>query len=364
MIQALSEHKVSDKRLILIHKDKDMKFIIYIVSAIFMLTPLTTLAETTHPIEKLTFLINYWQADNPYYHNLQLGLDKLKEKGFVKHIDIVSYDNDAQQLVQKFDTTLPSSDAIVMAMVVEQEYSDLAKDFAEKAQKKNIPLIFITRRPSLRVLDEYPNVYYVNPDNISAGLQQGLIISHYLEKHPETDKNQDGQINILNVVGDLSQHGSGHERIQWQLNTVNNYPGNHFRGKEILAWPADYSYQKAKEYTEKGISDGTLDNVEVIATQSDLMAKAVADVLTDKGIKIPIFGRDGDKEIIPYLKDGRIAGTISSPLKEVTYYAGIIAYNLTNQLDPNTDIPYSLYNKQLDLPYIVIDASNVNSQGN
>lgn len=332
-----------------------MKKILLIIGCVFALASLHAAEDEPKPLKKVTFLLSLLSEDY-FFQELFVGLDQLAEEGLINDSVRINYHHDAQQLRQQFDAALNQSDAILMDY---QDSSQVAY-FIEQAKQRGIPLVFLFTKPTVQQLASNPNVFYVTLDEVQSGVSQGLLFSRYLAKHPEVDKNGDGTVDVLNISGSGYDAPDELERFLWQINTINNYPGNRFKIKEIENYPAHYGYQPAYDKIIDMHRQGTLDNIEAIIAQNEEMSQGAVAALEKVGnTTLPVFARGGSPAAKKLIKEGKLAGTVQSLPRQVTYYAGKIAYNYTNHLAINDGIPFQVYKSSLELPYEIITANDL-----
>lgn len=311
--------------------------------------------EAPKPLKTLSFLISRIDNSDPFYKDLFGGLSQLKIRNFVSDIKIVNYNGSKETLAADFDKALQYSSAIVMDYVPQSNLDY----FANRSKDKNVPLVFLFTPPTPQILSKYPNVFFITQDDIQSGITQGLMVSKYFEQHPEADKNHDGIINILDVSGAGYKVPDEKERFSWLFNTINSYPGNKFKAHEVANMPAYYNSKKAYNIVDNAIKSGQIQQVEAIISQGDNMTRAAADALADAKIHLPVFGRGMSPQTRQYIAQGKIVGTVLSSPKLASYYAGLLAYDYQNRINPSNNIPYAVYHHSIVLPYKIITKANL-----
>ena len=89
------------------------------------------------------------------------------------------------------------------------------------ARQKNVPIIFFNREPVEGDLDRWDHLYYVGTDAGQSGAMQGEIAAEAFTKHPEYDRNGNGEIEYVMIEGE-----SGHPRFKSKRKSRMSYTTN------------------------------------------------------------------------------------------------------------------------------------------
>lgn len=82
----------------------------------------------------------------------------------------------------------------------------------DKAKRANIPVVFFNREPFADDMQKWDKVYYVGARAEESGTMSGEIIAEYWKTHPEADKNKDGVLQYVLLMGE-----PGHQDAELRL---------------------------------------------------------------------------------------------------------------------------------------------------
>lgn len=208
-----------------------------------------------------------------------------------------------------------------------------ASAIIEKTKKWNGKLIFINREPLTGDLEGNEDcAFYVGSNSEQAGVLQGelaeqLFIKQQLDnKLCPYDTNKDGIINVAIIRGEEG-HQDTEERTKWctqkmvddgyQINILTTASGN---------WTKDGGYDAMKKiYSDYYGKEDPSQNVELLFSNNDDMAKGATDYLLEHGVlktettydqqPIQIIGFDGTSVGMSLVNDGLIYGTVLNDAK-------------------------------------------------
>ncbi|VEU79857.1 substrate-binding domain-containing protein [Haploplasma axanthum] len=175
----------------------------------------------------------------------------------------------------------------------------------EKAEVKDIPLIFINREPQA-VLSNSKNSYYVGSNSLQIGVLQAELVKQMLDTNDLTDINDDGVVQIVILKGEQS-HQDAENRTAEVINGLKDLGINY----EILTisignWERNQVYLKADELFSE------YDNVELVISNNDDMALGIIDYLEEKEFIVApkIIGVDGTVAGLEAIANNKMYGTV------------------------------------------------------
>lgn len=121
-----------------------------------------------------------------------------------------------QQIKKMIDE---GAQAILFMPVQGDGVKKVQKEVFDYAQKKKIPLIAYNREPSQNLMKRYKNLYYVGSAPAQGGVYHGEMIVQLVKKHPEWDKNKDGEIAYGHVRG-VEKSGNEVARTTWVVKNL------------------------------------------------------------------------------------------------------------------------------------------------
>ena len=252
-----------------------------------------------------------------------------------------------------------------------------ASSIIEKAQTKNIPVIFINREPLINDIIYEPHVYYVGTDPIYEGTQQAQIVNELFGgykqfKGCDFDKNGDGKIQTFMIKGELG-HQDSELRTNYSLNTLKSL------GYEIdllQTKTCDWDSNKAKAEFGKSYPDFLDENgnstIELLLSNNDDMAFGVIDFLKtlddyDEEEPIvsqyfPIVGVNGTEAGIKSIQNGELYGTVKNDFKSQADAIFKLAERLINK-ESLEDFEYLFDNERfIHIEGIPLTFNNINKK--
>lgn len=220
----------------------------------------------------------------------------------------------AQRQRRQFEQALEGTpDAIVLNPVSMR--SDYIADLLARAQQTGVPVVLFNREPEeLDVVTQYGEfVAYVGTDARQAGRLQGEEIVHLLAEHPEYDKNGDGVLQYMMLVGEEGNPESD-GRTEGCLSTLAQLgiAAEAVVPNALCGWES----MAAMDAVQSALYEGILP--EIIISNSDEMAIGAVAALNEVGINlvggdvyIPVVGVDATPAAIDLIDTGKMTATVT-----------------------------------------------------
>lgn len=271
----------------------------------------------------------------------------------------------ATQLNQ-IDTALAKGAAAICVSVVD---ITAAPAIIQKCQDAgNVPIIFFNKEiTDKEVVGSYDNLYQVTSTGGDYGAAiQGQMIIDYWEAHPEMDKNGDGKLQMINVMGDPG-HTASQPRADYVESTITD------AGIEIEVLKRDtgmWDTAKAKEKMDAWVSKYG-DEIEIVVCANDAMALGVLQSVEAAGFNlegadseqyIPIIGIDALPEMLEKIESGEVIGSVLQDASTQGKVIVAIAHNVSQGKDPLDGLDFEFDtdgSKAVRVPYAAITAENV-----
>lgn len=284
-------------------------------------------------------------------------------KGIFK-TNIEDGQNDQSTQNNQVDTMLAKGAKCVALSVVDVTAAPTLIDKAKTAG--NVPIIFFNKEiTDQSVMNSYDKAYFVGSTGVDYGATiQGQMIAKEFKDHPEFDKNKDGKIQIVDLMGD-----PGHTAAQPRADYVKKAIKDAGYDYELLAEDTGmWVTATAKDKMDAWISKYG-DKIEFIIAANDAMALGAltsiqaAGYNTD-GLKskkyIPVIGIDALPEMLSKIKSGEVIGSVLQDAKTQGEVVVKMANNLTNGKDPMDGLNFKLDEKKaVRIPYKAIYADNL-----
>ena len=231
----------------------------------------------------------------------------------------------------------------------------------------DIPIIFFNKEVTdKKLITSYDNCYQVTSTGGTYGADiEGKLVAEYWKAHPEADKNGDGKMQIINLMGD-----PGHTASLPRSNGVKDEITS--QGIEIDILEEDtgmWDSAKAKEKMDAWISK--FDNeIEFIICANDAMALGALASIEAAGFNeggadgdkyIPIIGIDALPEMLSKIESGEVMGSVLQDAATQGKMIVKMASNLVSNIDVMTGIDYELEadSKAIRIPYAGITKENI-----
>jgi len=208
----------------------------------------------------------------------------------------------------------------IVDLFLTQGYNALALNMVEpasanvviqKAAARKVPIVFFNREPGDLDLAKYPGVYYVGAKAQESGTMEGQIVVDYWKKHPEADKNKDGKLQYVMLIGDPANTDAKY-RTEFSVKAVTDAGIKVDKLAEDTAmWQRGDAQNKVQAWLAK-----FGDKIEVVFANNDDMALGAIEALkaagynTGAGKYIPVVGVDATPPALDALKQGTLLGTV------------------------------------------------------
>ena len=203
----------------------------------------------------------------------------------------------------------------------------------------NVPIIFFNKEiTDYDVINSYENAYQVTSTggDYGASIQAQMVIDYWKE-HPEVDKNGDGKLQLVYLMGDPG-HTASQPRCDYLKSTIED------AGIEIDLLAEDtgmWVTATAKEKMDAWVSKYG-DEIECCVAGNDAMALGALSAVEAAGFNtdgeesskyIPIYGIDALPEILSKIESGEITGSVLQDAKTQGQTIVKMAENLTSGKD-------------------------------
>lgn len=231
----------------------------------------------------------------------------------------------------------------------------------------NVPIIFFNKEiTDQELLASYDKAYQVTSTGGDYGASiQGEMIIDYWQKNSDADKNGDGKIQMIVLMGDPG-HTAAQPRAQFVKSTIED------AGIEIDLLEEDtgmWDTAKAKDKMDAWISKYGND-IEFIVAGNDAMALGALQSIEAAGFNndgteseqyIPIIGIDALPEVLDRIESGEMMGSVLQDAKTQGEIIVKMASNLANGKDvvDGIDLELEPGAKAIRVPYQPITIDNL-----
>lgn len=245
--------------------------------------------------------------------------------------------NDQSTQNNQVDTMLAKGASVVAVSVCDVT---AAPTLIQKCKDAgNVPIIFFNKEiTDYDVINSYENAYQVTSTGGDYGTSiQAQMVIDYWKEHPEMDKNGDGKLQLVYLMGDPG-HTASQPRCDYLKSTIED------AGIEIDLLAEDtgmWVTATAKEKMDAWVSKYG-DEIECCVAGNDAMALGALSAVEAAGFNtdgeesskyIPIYGIDALPEILSKIESGEITGSVLQDAKTQGQTIVKMAENLTSGKD-------------------------------
>lgn len=222
-------------------------------------------------------------------------------------VDIVDSQNSQPTQNDKVDLFITKK---VKAMAVNPVDRTAAGTIIDKAQKANIPVVFINREPLAADLAKWDKAFFVGAKAEESGTMEGEIIAEYWKSHPEADKNGDGVLQYVMLKGEPG-HQDAELRTKYSIMAIEEAG---IKVEKVAEDTAMWDRVKGQEKMAAFLSSKG-DKIEAVLANNDDMALGAIEALKSAGYFkndkfMPVVGVDATDAAQQALKEGTMLGTV------------------------------------------------------
>ncbi|MDI3501165.1 MAG: methyl-galactoside transport system substrate-binding protein [Thermoanaerobacter sp.] len=274
-------------------------------------------------------------------------------------VDIVDSQNSQPVQNDKVDLFITKK---VDALIINPVDRTAAGTIIDKVKQANIPVVFINREPLPDDMKKWDKVYYVGAKAEQSGTLQGEIMVDYWKSHPEADKNHDGVMQYVMLMGEPG-HQDAELRTKYSIEAVKEAG---IKVQELAKDTAMWDRVKAQDKMAAFLA-AYGDKIEAVFANNDDMALGAIEALKAAGYfknnkYIPVVGVDATVPGVQALKEGTLLGTVLNDAKNQGKAAFMLAYVLAQGQTPTKEnIGYDITDgKYVWIPYVKITLDNIN----
>ncbi|MFZ7237011.1 galactose/glucose ABC transporter substrate-binding protein MglB [Avibacterium gallinarum] len=297
--------------------------------------------------------VTIYKYDDNFMSLMRQEIDK-EAKQF-KDIELLMNDSQNAQSVQNDQVDVLISKG-VKALAINLVDPAAAPTIIKKAQLEDVPVIFFNKDPGAKAIGSYEQAYYVGTEPKESGVIQGQLIAKHWKANPAYDLNKDGKIQYVLLKGEPG-HPDAEARTKYVIEELNK---NGIETEQLFIDTGMWDAALAKDKMDAWLSSPKANEIEVIISNNDGMAMGALEATKAHGKKLPIFGVDALPEVLQLVKKGEMAGTVLND--GVTQGKVIVQFadNLAKGKPIAEGTNWKLENKVLRIPYVGIDADNLN----
>ncbi len=278
-----------------------------------------------------------------------------KEAEQFKDIELLMNDSQNAQAVQNDQVDGLISKG-VKALAINLVDPAAAPTIIGKAKPDDIPVVFFNKDPGAKAIGSYEHAYYVGTDPKESGLIQGSLIAKHWQANPAYDLNKDGKIQYVLLKGEPG-HPDAEARTKFVIEELNN---KGIQTEQLFIDTGMWDAALAKDKMDAWLSSSKANQIEVIIANNDGMAMGALEATKAHGKKLPIFGVDALPEVLQLIKKGEIAGTVLNDGVNQGKAVVQLSNNLAKGKPATEGTKWQLKDRVVRIPYVGVDADNLN----
>lgn len=266
--------------------------------------------------------------------------------------------NDQAKQNDQVDTMIAKG---VKALAINLVDPGAAPAIAAKAKAANIPVVFFNKEyPEGTNKIDYDKCWYVGTTSAESGIIQGELIVNAWKAHAEWDKNKDGKMQYVMLMGEPG-HPDAEARTKESVATVE---AAGIATEELAKQTGMWDAAKAKELMETWIAAHG-DKIEMVICNNDGMGLGAVEALKAAGYfqndkYMPVVAVDAIPEALELVKQDVMLGTVlNDPLNQGKATLEL-AINAANGKDVLEGTSWKLDDtKAVRVPYVAITKENM-----
>ena len=285
-----------------------MKRLVVILATVMMIATLFVgcgPAKTAKPNIGITI----YKFDDNFMSIVRNNIDNLAKAIGAEKLDYSIQDGQGDQAKQNdlIDQFLTKGATALALNMVEPASASVV---IGKAQAKKVPIVFFNREPDAAEMAKYEAAYYVGAKAQQSGTFEGEIVAEYWKAHPEADKNGDGKLQYVMLLGDPANTDAKY-RTEFSIKAVEAAGITVDKLAEDTAmWQTGEAQNKMQAWLAK-----FGDRIEVVFANNDAMAIGAINALKAAGYfngkkYMPVVGVDAIPEALDALAQGTLLGTV------------------------------------------------------
>lgn len=236
----------------------------------------------------------------------------------------------------------------------------------QQAKDAGTTIIFLnTNTPTDDEFAMYDNVWFISSLADQSGTIMGDYVTKYWQDHPDADRNGNGQLDYVMLIG-FEWHYDSTARRDYSIKALEDAG---ITTNKVYEAVCNYSRADAMN-TMQSILTSNADDVEAVFAANDDMALGAIEAMKaagwfdDDGPSIPVVSVDATAVGCEALAEGTLLGTALNNPVTLGSLAYRLMYCLQNGLEVNAEnldynAGFKVEGHRIWIDYIPIDASNI-----
>ena len=308
----------------------------------------------------ITIGVNIQEFSNAYLTEMRNGLQATADELGVT-LDIVDGQSNETVISNNLDLFLTKGYEI---LAVNMMNTTNAPDILEKTGAEDVPVVFFNVEPEEDVLAGAPGNYYVGARAEESGTMQGEALVAYWNDNPEADRNGDGVLQYVMIMGDPG-HQDSILRTEYSVKAITDAG---IQVEELAVDTANWARAEGQDVMARILA--AHDDIEAVICNNDEMALGAIEALkaggylTDGGDFIPVVGVDCNEEAQIAIGEGTMyASVFNDAYGQADAVVKLCTLLAKGETPTSENLGYDLDGQYVWVPYIPVTAENLDSIG-
>jgi len=310
--------------------------------------------------EDLIIGVNIQEFSNAYLTEMRNGMtDTAAELGVT--LDIADGQSSESVINNNIDLFLTKGYKI---LAVNMMNTTQAPSILEKTQPEGVPVVFFNVEPEADVLAAAPGNYYIGAKAEDSGTMQGEALVHYWTTVEGADRNGDGVMQYVMIMGDPG-HQDSILRTEYSVKAITDAG---IEVEEVAMDVANWARAEGQDVMARIIA--AHDDIEAVICNNDEMALGAVEALkaagylVDGGIFVPVVGVDANEEAKIAIKEGTMYASVFNDARGQADAVVKLCKLIADGEEPTSEnLGYTMDGQYVWVPYVPVTLDNVDSIG-
>lgn len=311
--------------------------------------------------EALTVGVNIQEFSNAYLTQMRNGLQATAQELGVK-LDIADGQSNETVISNNVNLFLTKGYKI---LAINMMNTTNAPDILEKTTAENVPVVFFNVEPEADVLAAAPGNYYVGAKAEESGSMQGEALIHYWKNQAGADRNGDGVMQYVMIMGDPG-HQDSILRTEHSVKTITEAG---IKVEELARDTANWARADGQDVMARILA--AHDDIEAVICNNDEMALGAIEALKaggyliEGGTFIPVVGVDCNEEAKIAIREGTMyASVFNDALGQADAVVKLCDLIAKGETPSSEKLGYDLTGQYVWVPYVPVTKDNLDTIGN
>ena len=302
--------------------------------------------------------VNIQEFSNAYLTEMRNGLQATADELGIT-LDIVDGQSSESVISNNIDLFLTKGYPI---LAINMMNTSSAPGILEKTEAEGVPVVFFNVEPDADVLAGAPGNYYVGAKAEESGTMQGEALVDYWNNNPDADRNGDGVMQYVMIMGDPG-HQDSILRTEYSVKAITDAG---IEVEEVANDTANWARAEGQDVMARILA--AHDDIEAVICNNDEMALGAIEALkasgylVDGGTFIPVVGVDCNEEAQLAIEEGTMyASVFNDAYGQADAVVRLCDLIAKGEEPTSENLGYELDGQYVWVPYIPVTIDNLDS---